>query len=271
MKAQFPVPFRQPFLLFIATLALGTSLRAATVMTGEQSQPDGSTITSTVTLDEGRARMQSDANGQETIMIYRSDKNLFWIMDTVEKNYREVTKAHVAAMVEQVDKAMQLMQEKLKDLPPDQRAMAEKMLGGAMAAAGQKSAAPKTSYEKVGPGGKVGEWTTEKYIATTDGEKKAELWVAPISAVKVDEADMKTMEEMTDFLKEISGRFGADMMPSIGPDSELGGMPVKVITFRDGQPISTYVVKSIEQKNLPTSTFEVPEGFTKQDLGIPKG
>ena len=94
--------------------------------------------------------------------------------------------------------------------------------------------------------------------------------MASASDVKVAEAELETMEQMMDFFEEISSKFGAGAIPAIGPDSELGGMPVKVVSFRNGQPVATFVVTSVEKKDLPASKFEVPAGFEKQDLGIPK-
>lgn len=270
MKTRVPFLVSPALLICTTALALSTALNAGTVLTGEQSQPNGSSTTSTIAIDAGKARMESSMGGQEMVMIYRSDKDLFWIIDTAGKNYREMTRADMTAMAAQVEKAMQQMKEQLANLPPEQRAMMEKMMAGKLPAVGQTKAQSQTGYEKVGPGGKVGGWNTEKFIATTDGKKTSELWVAPKSEVTVPESDLKTMEKMMDFFREISSRFGAEAMPAIGPESELGGVPVKVVSFRNGNEIGTYLVTSVEQKNLPASDFEVPEGFTKLALGLPQ-
>jgi hypothetical protein len=161
------------------------------------------------------------------------------------------------------------MKEQMASLPPEQRKMMEKMMGNQLGAFEGKEAAPAMAYVNMGDGGKVAGWSTVKYHGTLDGKKVSEVWAVPASAVKVGPAEMKTMESMMGFFREIAGKFGADSMTTIGPEGGLDGIPVKVVIHSNGAPASTYMVTSIEQRELPASDFEVPAGYTKQSLAVP--
>lgn len=54
--------------------------------------------------------------------------------------------------------------------------------------------------------------------------------------------------------------------PVGSPAPRLAGVPVKNVTFLEGKAISQLTVLSVEKAELPASTFETPEGYTKRDL-----
>jgi hypothetical protein len=246
-------------------------LFAGVVIKGEQTPGDGGPGTrNSIAVSDGKARMESVTNGQEITMIYRSDKDLFWLVDNSARTYREMTRTELGKMMKQVDEAIRKMKEQLASLPPEQRKAMEKMMENQLAAFGREDTAPAISYVKIGDGGEVNEWSTVKYEGRLDGKKVSEVWAAPASEVRVGLAEMKTMENMMGFFREIAGKFGADSLTVLGPDGGLDGLPVKFVMFSNGRPASIYTVTSIEQKDLPASDFEVPAGYEKLALTGPE-
>jgi hypothetical protein len=253
--------------VFAAAFLSLSLLHAGIVIEGELIPSDGGSGTgSFVAVSDGKARTESVVNGQKMTMIYRGDKDLFWILDNSAGTYREVTRADMRKMMEQVGKAMQQMKEQMAALPPEQRKMMEKMMGGQLRAFDRKEVPPAIDYVKIGDGGDVAGWSTIKYKGTLDGTKVSEVWVAPAAVARVGSAEMKTLENMMSFFREIVGKFGGGSLTTIGPVGGLDGVPIKVVTYSNGTPVSTYAVTSIAQKDLPASEFEVPAGYTKQEL-----
>ncbi len=88
------------------------------------------------------------------------------------------------------------MEAALKNLPPEQRAMAEKMMKGKMPQAA--AAAPKTVYTAKGSGS-VNGFSCTKYEGDRAGEKEAEVCAALPAQLKLTPADMQIFEKMRQF------------------------------------------------------------------------
>ena len=271
------IPCLSPLTLLAVTFSVAafldpTSLRAGVVIEGEQDLGDeGPEMRSSVAISDGNARVDSIVGGEKRTMIFRSDKDLFWIVDESAKTYREITREDMRRVVKLVNNAMELMKEKMASMPPEQRKMMEKMMGNQLAALdGEKKGAKGITYEKIGNGGKVGGWSTVKYEGSIDGALVSEVWTAAGSAVNVGMSEMKTLEKMMSFFREFTGKFGGDSLVALGPEGALEGVPVKIVSYSNGAPAGTYLVTSIEQKKLPASEFEVPAGYTKESLNTPE-
>ncbi len=242
-------------------------LGAGVVITGEQKPGDGGPATrSSVAVSDGKARIESVANGQEITMIYRSDKDLFWFVDNSARTYREMTRTELSKMMKQVESAIRKMKEQLASLPPEQRKAMEKMMENQLAAFAGEDTPSAISYVKIGDGGIVNGWSTVKYEGRLDDTKVSEVWAAPASEARVSLVEMKTMEDMMGFFREIAGKFGADSLTVPGPNGDLDGLPVRFVMFSNDRTASIYTVTSIEQKNLPASDFEIPAGYEKLAL-----
>jgi len=257
--------------IFAAAFFSPCVVRAGVVIKGEQRLREGEPAINTyVAISDGNARTESVLEGHKVTMIYRSDKDLFWLVDDTAKTYREMTRSELGKMMKQVNKALQEVREQFAALPPEQRKMMEEMMGDQLAAvARQDHGTPEISYVKVGDGGELNGWPTVKYEGKLDGAKASEVWVAPASVVKVGPAELNTMENMMSFFREFAGKLGVDSLTALGPAGGLEGVPVKAIVYSGGAPASTYVVKSIEQRKLPASNFEVPSEYTKEALTAP--
>ncbi len=254
---------------------------AGVVIEGEQKLLEGEPGTRTsVAISDGKVRTESVVNGQKSTMIYRSDKDLFWIVDDAAGTYREITRSDMNKMMKQVDKALQKVREQFESLPPEQRKLMKEMMGSQLGAFGKlmgsqitafakKDASPDINYVKIGDGGEVNGWSTVKYEGKLDGTKVSEVWAAPASVVNVGPVEMKTMESMISIFREFAGKIGMDSLTVPGPEGGLEGLPIKVIIYSDGAPASAYTVTSIEQRDLPASDFEVPPEYTKEALTAP--
>lgn len=251
--------------LLVASLALPA--RAGMVLTGEHKPLDGSSqpMQYTASVDAGKVRLET-TGGQSGLFIYRGDKGVFWIVNPAGKTYSEMTKADMEAMADQLNSAMKQMQEQLAKMPPEQRAMMEKMMPGM--AGGSKE--PKIAYKKTGAG-KQGEWACDTYEMTADGVKRAELCVVAPGKLGLDMSDYQSITDLAKPFEKIAKDLQA-MFPQPGKHGAPDGIPVKTTLFEDGKATSESTVKTVKKGVVALDQFELPKGLAKQDMpmGAPK-
>jgi hypothetical protein len=216
-----------------------------------------------VQIDKSWMRMEQSVGGEKQAFIFDGTKEVVWIVSLDRKTYSEMTKADVDRMGVQMSDAMAKMQEQMKKLPPDQRAMVEQM----MKSRGMGPAVTrKTTYRKVGTD-KVGRWACDKYEGYQDTQKIAELCTVDPSVLGFVPADFEVSRKLAEFFKKLVPQ-NSDNLFAIGTPDEQGfsGVPIKRVFTVAGRPTTTEMTE-VTRQNFPPSTFEVPAGFTKKPFG----
>ena len=218
--------------------------------------------TQVVMVQDGKVRMNNPTNGNGMIL-----KNaVLYVVDDKRKTYTELDKATMKKAADQAGAAMKQMEEQLKNMPPEQRAQMEKMLGanmpGAMSGKQDTYAAKDTGRNETSEGRSCRVWNLLK-----NGTVHEELCVVPFSSLPGKEDFQKSFKELADaFAGMASGLPGAG--DSIKARNSINGYPVRVRQFDDaGKPRGTETVltKWVEE-SFPGSTFEIPAGYTKKEL-----
>jgi hypothetical protein len=251
----------------IAALILGLALSARAGVTFVQSYEEiggkQPASTNTIRLDKDRVRVDAGTN-PDAYFIYRGDKQLFWMVNTKDKTYMEMTEKDFEAMFAKMDEAMKKMQAQMENMPPEQKKMMEGMMAKMMPGGGKMS---KTTYKKVGSGGAVNGWSTDKYEGTRDGAKASEIWTTAPKNVSIDEKDYQVLKDMAKFFE----KFAKNLPQMIGDKSNgLEGIPVKTVSFKDGQPHFQTQMKEVKKESLAASLFEVPAGLALKKMGKPE-
>ena len=147
-------------------------------------------------------------------------------------------------------------------MSPEQRAQMEKMMGGRMGAAmGGGAAAPAPVYTKTGKRSKAGGYDCEIVTYEVVGQK-GEMCVAKADALDLPSSDVKTLQQFGAFMEKMSSQM---LQGSVGEPmniSQIGGLPVR--SKHGEQPAR--VLQSVSHDSLPASLFQVPSGFTKQEM-----
>jgi hypothetical protein len=252
-------------LLKIATLTIPLALVSAAaaadgVQLTERTTSGGTTSTHQIQIDRDHLRAETGGQRQQTV-IFDNTKQVLWMVNTDAKTYTEMTKADVDRLSGQVSAAMATMQEQMKNLPPEQRARIEEMMKGR--GMGGAAAASKTEYKKVGSD-KVGKWNCDKYEGSRDGQKVVELCTVEPGALGFTMADFAVATELGNFFKSLAPQ-NADRLFSVGAQGQgFSGVPVRRVTFLNGQPEMVHEIVDVTRQTFPASTFEVPAGFQKQ-------
>lgn len=254
--------------VFLIFLGLGQGVFAGVVMLSKHTS-NGKVTENSVYLSERMMRVEMD----QGVYIFRGDQQLFWILDHGTKSYREMNEAEMNRLNDQITESMKQVEEQLKNLPPEQRAMMEKMLKGQMKGMGvvPNEEVKKPVYEKVGSGEHVQEWVCDKYEQKQDGVREADIWTVPYAEVKLGAEDFQVFQDMAAFLKKLPMGQQSGQLPfeGMGDDSGSGfsGVPVKQVFYANGAVESQWELEKVEKRELEASLFELPADYVKKGLG----
>ncbi len=218
--------------------------------------------TQVVMVQDGKIRTDNARHGNSMIV----KDAVLYVIDDKRKTYSEMDKATMKKTADQAGAAMKQMQERLKNLPPEQRAQMEKMMGshlpGAMSGKEDSWEMKDTGKNETVEGRKCRLWNLLK-----NGTMNEELCVVPFSSLPGKEDFEKTFKELSEaFAGMAKGLPGAS--ESIKARTSVNGYPVRIRHFDDaGNPRGTEtVLTKWQEESLPSSTFEIPAGYSKKEL-----
>jgi hypothetical protein len=254
--------------IFASALAAGTGVVIVSTHTTTAKPEDK--MTNKAYVDSDRMRMEAQAMGGTQIVIFRQDKGLFWIIDQKGKTYMEITKQDFQQMKAKMNEAKAMMDAQMKNLPPEQRQMMEKMMQGRGMPAMQPAGTSKTIYKKAAAGEKVNQWVCAKYEGYREGQKVKDVWTTDWKSLGLTPESFKLMKELgeffEDFAKDVASSF--DKVGSEEWEKEQGytGIPVKTLSYTEGKLRAATEVTEVKQESLAAALFELPAGLTKKEM-----
>lgn len=252
------------------TMSAGPLVAADGILIVQKTTTPAGTQTHNVQIEANRVRAEaagrpSTAGGPNSaqIVIFDGAKQTLWIVDDGRKTYTEMTKADVDRIGGQMSAAMSAMQERMQNLPPEQRAQVEAMMRGRGMPGAPGTAPAKTTYKKVGTD-TVGKWPCDKYEGYQDDKKVSELCTVDPKTLGFTAADFQVTRQLAEFFGRLMPQ-GADRLFAIGTPEQQGysGVPVRTIMFMGDQQMTSELVDA-KRQSFPESTFEVPSGYTKE-------
>jgi len=252
-----------PFLMLTAVVIFSFSPAAhgGLLMESTQQPTAGAPMQSRIFLDGNRMRIENSGAGQNQVMLFRGDKKVMWIYDTVRQSAQEITAADIQQAGRAMDDAMTQMRAQMAQMPPEQRRMMEQMMQGQMARMPQMQQPKKTVYSKTGSGIKVGQWLCDKYEGFSNGVKVKELYTIDGARFGLTQESLSIMQEMARFFKPLTKGEKTAGPDFLAEDSAVKGLPVRVVTFHNGAQTAVTNITAIASKKFATSLFDLPGGI----------
>jgi hypothetical protein len=253
-------------LFFILAVCIGLSEAGVVITTVQESYGSSEgAYTSTAFISNTSMRMETNMNDQNQIVIYRNDRKVFWIINPEEKSYTELTKKDIRAIKGRMDQAMMQLQEQMKNMPPEQRAMMEQMMKGRAAPMKPK----KTVYRKTGTGVKVNKWKCDTYEGFREGSRTNEVCTTGWRRLGLEQEQYDVIKGMGDFTSEFTK--GVSSFFRAGSDEwekEQGypGVPVRTITYSMGKAQHKTEIREVRNERVDESLFDLPPGLRKQQI-----
>ena len=215
----------------------------------------GTTTTHQIQIEPHRMRMDTGGAVASTqSVIFDGTKQVMYMVNDANKTYRELTKADVDAVGNQVNAAMAQMS-------PEMRArIQEAMRGRGAAMAGPA----KIEFKKTGTG-TVGKWSCDKYDGYSNGEKAIEVCTVDPKVLGFGMQDFGVSKDFADFFAKLMPNNALQAF-TVGTGGAQGysGVPVQSIVTVNGQTITSEVT-DVKRQSFADSVFQPPAGYTKQD------
>ncbi len=243
----------------------------------QQSPPKTESLETLVEGQNLKMGMASGGRNDNGDMIFRGERREMVVVDHNDKSYTVMDEQALKELAGQVSSAMQEIQEALKNVPEDQRALVEKMMKERMPDAAQTAPSrPKTELRKTGERGEKNGYPCVKYEVYRENQKLRELWVTDWSNVEGGSEAVDAFEGMAEFFKDLLDaipQFGAQGDGSIGDSAfehmkEIGGFPVITREFdEDGSLGDETTLRSSRRQALDPAAFEPPAGYKRRSMG----
>lgn len=225
----------------------------------------GSESTAVTYAQDGKLRIETGARS-DPFAIFR-DETLYAI-DPQKKTYKALDRAEIKRLADQINPALKMLQQHMASMPPETRAQMERMLGGQMP---QTASRPMEEIRKTSRTETIAGYKCSYAQVLQDGVVHTEACVVPA-------ANLEGGKELYDAVIKV-GALLREMIESIESPSlrqvvhreletfdKLGGIPVLTRSFDGGQVVRENTLKSIKTQALADDLFEIPAGYTKQEL-----
>lgn len=221
-----------------------------------------------------RVEINSLTSAEDGLIIYRGDRNELIVADNERLEYYVIDEQAMNKMAGQISEAMKQMEEMLKSMPPEQRAMAEQMMQQQMPGLQPVPETPST-LRKTGKSDTINGYDCEFYEVLQEGRKTREMCVAGWNDIEGGQEAADAMIGMGKFFERMHEAFaetaGTNIMGRqqevFAQMRELGGYPVYARDFDEaGALAGESTLQSSRTESIDAMQFEPPEGYRRQEM-----
>jgi Domain of unknown function (DUF4412) len=208
-------------------------------------------------IDNTRLRLNTDA-GSSVLFLTDGGRDRLVMLDKTKNEYTEIDQQTLNQLGTQMQGAMAQMEAAMKNMPPEQRAMMEKMMKGKMPA--PQAASPATTTYTAKGSATVNGFPCTKYDGERGGSKVAEVCAAPMAAARLNASDFQLFDRMREFMSGFLSALKSSPFASNAPAlTERGfeGFPVQRIEFSNGQAVQRVDLKSVDQTTFGDADFSL--------------
>ena len=221
-----------------------------------------------------RVEINSISSAENGLLIFRGDRNEMLVADNERLEYYVIDEQTMNQMATQISDAMTQMEEMLKSMPPEQRAMAEQMMKQQMPGLQPAPEAPST-LQKTGKSDTINGYDCDYYEVLRQGRKTRDMCVAEWGDIEGGREAADAMIGMGKFFERMHDAFakaaGTDFMGKqqevFAHMRELGGYPVYARDYDDtGALEGESTLTSSHSESIDAAKFDPPEGYRRQEM-----
>jgi hypothetical protein len=224
-------------------------------------------------FENGQFRVDSIEDGRLDSSVLFKNRTMYAI-DHGEKQYTAMDQAAMDRAAAQLARMRKEMEAQMAAMPPEQRAMVEKMLGEQGLPGGQPAKQRTRTFKDTGRSDSVSGRACRVWEIAVNGVRQEELCVVAPGSLPGGDALMNAMRELAEMSRGFFEKVGADedVMAEAWADLEkVKGIPILTREFEDGKAVAESRLTALREQALGAATFDVPKGFREEkfDLGGP--
>lgn len=247
-------------LTLIALLAGSAHAGTVIEMVNRDLGGQGKETVMTTYAQDGQLRIE--AGDRDGFSLFKDDA--LYVVNNRDKNYVVMDRAALKKMADAVSPAMKM----LAQMPPEQRAQMEKMLGQNAAALGGGA---KQEVRKTSRSGQAAGHACSYVEVLKDGVIEDELCIVAPGTLKGGDELMAAAQKMSAMLQDALKDLDAPQLKQMMDEqtalyAKVGGIPVLSRHYNGGKPVSESTLRSNRSEALPAATFTVPAGYARRDF-----
>lgn len=253
--------FKRP--MMIAALLVAGSSQAGTVMETVNRDLTGKKAENVMTTYAQNGQLRIESGDHDGYSVFKDDA--LYVINTRDKNYVVLDRDSLKKMADALSPAMKM----LAQMPPEQRAQMEKMMGKEAAAA--MGGGSKKEIRKTARTGSAAGYSCSFVEIVEDGTVADELCVVPPGTLKGGDEIMAAAMKMSGMLQDALKDFDAPQLREMIDEqtalySKVGGIPVLTRHFGNGKPVSETTIKSSRSEAIAADKFGVPAGYSRREF-----
>ena len=250
--------FRKTLLVSIAALLAAPALADTRMQYVDEKSGAARTA---IIIKDGKVRMNH--SDSKSWSLYDAKTDTLTTVNPGDRSYAVLDEETMNKVSGQMSAAMQEMKKQLEQMPPEQRAMMEKMMGG-MKDAGKGMM--ETKIDRTGKTLDKAGYDCKQVFMSVGSLSRSELCVVDIDELDIPSADRKTLDAMQKrmkaFAESMSDAFGADFKMDF---DSLGGMPVYM---KQDKERSGELLKEVGHSGIDAALFRIPEGYKQEKIEV---
>jgi hypothetical protein len=254
---------RSSFVAAVLVLAVPAlqAAGAATLFRTETRQLDAKAPVRDNTLLADGQRMRLDAG--DSSVVFLAGTGSLYVLDHSDHSYVEIDRNAMQSVAKSLGEAKAEMRERLATLPPERREKAEKLLADSV---GPDRADVKTEVRPTGRKDRIAGIPCTEVELLVDGKKEADVCRASFAAAHVPRKDLDAVRELVGMLRNSVAALAPESLregglDAIGTMEEVDSLPLRMRTYRGGEPVLETRMLEVKEEAAPASAFEVPAGY----------
>lgn len=192
------------------------------------------------------------------------------IVNHTARTYQVLDEGTLRRIGERMAGARRQMEARMAQLPPEQRAMMQQMMGRAGGAGA--AAAPRTQYRRTARTETAAGIACTVWEGMDAGKKTSEVCVAPTARVPGGAELLAAMKQLGERMKSMTASMGINahgmLQQGWNQLDALAGIPIIQRSFEGGRVTSSSVLKSMRPMAVPPATFAAPAGYRRETMNL---
>lgn len=214
---------------------------------------------SSILIKDGKVRMNNADSSSWT--LYDSATNTLTTINPDDQTYTVMDEETMKNVSGQMSEAMAEMQREMEKMSPEQRAMMEKMMGGALDA-GKKMI--ETRVDRTGKKLDKAGYSCEQVFYSVGTLGRSELCVVDINKLDIPADDRRALEAMQAQMKVVAENVSKGLGVNLAFDFDsLGGMPVYM---KEDKERSGDILEDVSHSSIDASQLKIPAGYSEEKI-----